>query len=109
LSAGIFSGKEIYCLDPEYLDKNKPEVDGFEKIYSAKYGLYPSFFSMQGYDMVLFWGRMLSKNIINLRKGLNQRAFQENMTLGGYDYRNSQDNQIVTITTFQNYKFIPTR
>ncbi len=109
LSAGIFSGKEIYCLDPEYLDKNKPEVDNFEKLYSSKYGLYPSYFSMQGYDIVLFWGRMLSKNIINLRKGLNQRAFQENMTLGGYDYRNSQDNQILTITTFQNYKFIPTR
>lgn len=107
LSNGIFSGHEVYCIDPEFVDLEKPEVDGFRKEYLAKYGIIPSYYAFHGYDLALFWGRILGRNGYNIRKGLDNRdSYKDTYILSGYNYVKSQDNQVLPVTTFQNYKFV---
>jgi ABC-type branched-subunit amino acid transport system substrate-binding protein len=110
LSNGTLSGREVYCLDPEFVDLEKPEVDGFRKDYLAKYGIIPSYYAFHGYDLALFWGRMMGRNSTNLRKGLDNRdSYKDSYILSGYNYIKSQDNQVLPVTTFQNYKFVLAR
>lgn len=107
LSNGTLSGREVFCLDPEFVDLDKPEVDGFRKDYLYKYGIIPSYYAFHGYDLALFWGRMIGRNSNNIRKGLDSRdSYKDSYMLSGYNYIKSQDNQILPVTTFQNYKFV---
>jgi ABC-type branched-subunit amino acid transport system substrate-binding protein len=110
LSNGTLSGREVYCIDPEFVDLEKPEVDGFRKDYLNKYGIIPSYYAFHGYDLALFWGRMMGRNSGNIRKGLDNRdSYKDTYILSGYNYIKSQDNQILPVTTFQNYKFVLAR
>ncbi len=110
LSNGTFSGREVYCIDPEFIDLEKPEVDGFRKEYLTKYGIIPSYYAFHGYDLALFWGRIMGRNGLNIRKGLDSRdSYKDTYTLSGFDYQKSQDNQVLPVTTFQNYKFVLAR
>lgn len=107
LSNGTLSGREIYCINPEFIDNDKPEVDSFRKDYLAKYGVIPSYYAFHGYDLALFWGRLFGKNGYNIRKGLDTPATYNNTySLMGFNYFKSQDNQVCPITTLDNFKFV---
>lgn len=108
LSNGTLSGREIYCINPEFIDNEKPEVDAFRKEYLGKYGVIPSYYAFHGYDLALFWGRLFGKFGYNIRKGLDNKEMYNtvNYTLSGFNYFKSQDNQISPITTLQNFKFV---
>lgn len=107
LSNGTLSGREVYCIDPEFVDLEKPEADSFRKDYFSKYGIIPSYYSFHGYDLALFWGRILGRNGSNIRKGLDSRdSYKDIYNLSGFNYIKSQDNQVLPVTTFQNYKFV---
>lgn len=107
LSSSSLSGKEIYCVSPEYMDTSKPETDRFRKDYLNKAGILPSYYVLLGYDLGLFWGRLFGKYGYDLRKGLDDdEAYKGDYTLSGFDYRESQDNQVCPITTLRNYKFV---
>ena len=110
LSNGTLAGREVYCLDPEFVDLEKPIVDTFRKDYLSKYGVIPSYYAFHGYDIALFWGRILGRYGNNIRKGLDNRdAYKEGYNLAGFNYLKSQDNQVLPFTTFQNYKFVLTK
>lgn len=107
LSNGTLSGREVYCIDPEFVDLEKPEVDSFRKDYLSKYGIIPSYYAFHGYDLALFWGRILGRNGNNIRKGLDSKdSYNDIYNLAGFNYIKSQDNQVLPVTTFQNYKFV---
>ena len=107
LSNGTLAGRNVYCLDPEYVDTEKTETDNFRKDYLNKYGVLPSYYSFHGYDLALFWGRLFGKYNTNIRKGLDSRDLnKEGYNFMGYNFYKSQDNQVLPITTFQGYKFV---
>lgn len=107
LSNGTLAGREVYCLDPEFVDLEKPSVDTFRKDYLARYGVIPSYYAFHGFDLALFWGRIFGRNDHNIRRTLDSKeSYKENYNLAGFNYVKSQDNQLVPITTFQNYKFV---
>jgi predicted negative regulator of RcsB-dependent stress response len=107
LSNGSIAGREVYCLDPEFVDTEKPEADIFRKDYLNKYGVLPSYYAFHGYDLALFWGRLFGKYGYNIRKGLDSRDLnKEGYNFSGYNFNKAQDNQVLPITTFQGYKFI---
>ncbi len=110
LSNGTLAGREVYCLDPEFVDTEKPIVDAFRKEYLNRYGVLPSYYALHGYDIALFWGRILGRYGNNIRKGLDNRdAYKDGYNLAGFNYIKSQDNQVLLFTTFQNYKFVLTK
>ena len=107
LSNGSLSGREVYCLDPEFVDIEKPEADIFRKDYFNKYGVLPSYYAFHGYDLALFWGRLFGKYGYNIRKGLDSRDLnKDGYNFSGYNFNKAQDNQVLPITTFQGYKFV---
>jgi hypothetical protein len=107
LSNGSIAGREVYCLDPEFVDTEKPEADNFRKDYLNKYGVLPSYYAFHGYDLALFWGRLFGKYGYNIRKGLDSRDLnKEGYNFSGYNFNKAQDNQVLPITTFQGYKFV---
>ncbi len=107
LSNGSLSGREVYCLDPEFVDIEKPEADIFRKDYLNKYGVLPSYYAFHGYDLALFWGRLFGKYGYNIRKGLDSRDLnKDGYNFSGYNFNKAQDNQVLPITTFQGYKFV---
>jgi tetratricopeptide (TPR) repeat protein len=107
LSNGSLAGREVYCLDPEFVDVEKPEADIFRKEYLNKYGVLPSYYAFHGYDLALFWGRLFGKYGYNIRKGLDSRDLnKDGYNFSGYNFNKAQDNQVLPITTFQGYKFV---
>lgn len=96
--------KDIYLLDTELIDTSKPHVREFQSQYMAKRNTLPSVFTMQGYDMLLFFGRMLHKYQGQLRVGLDTRTYDDDYLLSSFNYQKSNDNQTVPIWKVQSMR-----
>ena len=107
VSGSQFSGRDVFLIDPNFIDREKQDALDFEKAYLNRYNTPPSTFAYWGYDQMLFFGRMLNKyGPSGLRDGLNRQPSREDFTLGGFDYVNSNDNRVVPILTYDNYKLV---
>ncbi|MCY7349733.1 MAG: ABC transporter substrate-binding protein [Cytophagaceae bacterium] len=107
VSASQFNGRDVFLIDPNFVEREKQDALGFEKAYLNRYNVPPSSFAYWGYDQMLFFGKMLSKyGTSGLREGLNRQASREGFTLGGFDYANANDNRVVPILTYDNYKLV---
>ena len=93
----LLSGRELYLIDNEFIDNSKPQVRDFQIQYMAKRNTVPSVYAMQGYDIVLFFGRMIHKHKSQLRAGLDSRVYEDDYLLTGFNYQKSNDNQAVSI------------
>ena len=93
----LLSGRELYLIDNEFIDNTKPQVRDFQIQYMAKRNTVPSVYAMQGYDIVLFFGRMIHKHKSQLRAGLDSRVYEDDYLLTGFNYQKSNDNQAVSI------------
>ena len=68
--------------------------------------MLPSYYSYLGYDLMLFYGRILKYGKENLRQRLNEIEYTQGFTLNGFDFtNNSNENKIVPIVRYQNGNF----
>lgn len=110
LSASQFGGREVYLIDPNFADDEKPDVQEFQKTYLARYNVPPSSFAYWGYDTMLFFGRMLGKNgPAGLKDAVRRPGARNGYTLGGFTYADTNDNGSVPIVTYENFKFVPVK
>lgn len=106
-SRGVISNENLYFLYPEYIDSEKPSVKDFKKNYIEKMHILPSYYAYLGYDMVLYYARMLKdgKNIFRLN--LNESPEMDDLLLSGFNYSGySKENKIVPIVQFHNGQFV---
>lgn len=96
-SRSQFAGRDLYFIAPDFMDDEKLEVKNFKLNYINKRGTLPSYFAYQGYDMMLFFGRMMGKYRMDIRNGLNLKPSTDGYTLAGFDYTNANENQRVPI------------
>ncbi|PKK34948.1 hypothetical protein BWI96_19715 [Siphonobacter sp. SORGH_AS_0500] len=108
-SAYTFKGPQVYFFDSMYANDAEPVTLEFRQQYLNTYNLFPSTYAYLGYDTMLFFGRMLGKFGSDFTKGAHSQAYTNGYTLGGFDYRQSNDNQNFTILKFSNYQFIPVK
>lgn len=88
-------GSRLYLLETDYVDKNKEGIREFQKKYWNVNNTFPSVYSYQGYDQLLFFGRMLSKYKDGFQKGIQSgKHLDEDYLLSGFDFTKSNDNQI---------------
>ncbi len=106
LSYNQFEKLQFYFISPEYIDYRSPEVIAFKKTYVEAQNLIPSMYSYQGYDMMLFFGRMLKEFGSDFQKGLQSKPLIKGAIFTGYDFHNSNDNQYVPIAKFENGNYI---
>ncbi|AFK01870.1 Extracellular ligand-binding receptor [Emticicia oligotrophica DSM 17448] len=105
-SLNIFN-RDLYLIKLDYVNRDKEEVKNFRSIYFNEQNIAPSFYSYWGYDILLFYGRMLHTGKNYLRTHLNAIEYTQGYTLDGFDYTNgSNENQIVPIIKYQDGKFV---
>ncbi|PRY34433.1 amino acid/amide ABC transporter substrate-binding protein (HAAT family) [Spirosoma oryzae] len=100
-----FSRRDLYLLYPDYISPDRDVVSTFNQTYLAERNTIPSVFASEGYDMLLFFGRQLAKNN-GLRNRDAMRSDTDDYLLSGFDYTQSNDNQIVPIVKFDGGRFI---
>ncbi|MCA0363181.1 MAG: ABC transporter substrate-binding protein [Bacteroidetes bacterium] len=96
----------LILIYPEFVQKEKEIVKNFEKKYFEKTSALPNYFSYLGYDMVIYFGKMLKdgKSIfsINMESG----PYKDEYLLSGFDYSHSQnENGIVPLVKFNGETF----
>lgn len=106
VSGSVFSGRPIYVMNSEYIDISKPQVRDFQAQYMAKRNTVPSVYAMQGYDVVLFFGRMIHKYKAQLRAGLDTRTYEDDYLLSGFNYQKSNDNQAISILKVEDLRLM---
>ena len=110
MSASQFGGREVYLVDPNFVNDESPDVQEFQKAYMNRYNVPPSSFAYWGYDTMLFFGRTLGKNgPTGLKEAIRRPALRNGYTLGGFDYAEANDNNTVPIVAYENFKFIPVK
>ncbi len=105
LSASLVSNKELYLIDNEFIDNTKKLTLDFQTQYFTKRNIVPSIHVLQGYDMMLFYGRMIHEYKSQLRTGLDLRVYEDDYLLQGFNYTKTNDNQTVTILKYGDMRF----
>ena len=101
-------GTRLSLIDADYVDREKETIRQFQKSYYNKASTFPSVYSYQGYDQLLFFGRMLSKYKDKLPDGLQSRKYgSEEYLLSGFDYTKSNENQITPVLKYAGSKWTP--
>lgn len=105
-SLSIFN-RDLYLIQLDYMDRDKEEVKNFRSVFINSQNIAPSYYGYFGYDMLLFYGRMLKSGKNRLRSNLDSIEYTQGYTLDGFDYTNrSNENQIVPIIKYQDGRFI---
>jgi ABC-type branched-subunit amino acid transport system substrate-binding protein len=98
----------LYLIETDYVDKEKEGVREFQRNYWNLTNTFPSVYSYQGYDQLLFFGRMMSKYKDDLAKGLEMRKYtDEDYLLSGFDFTKARDNRISPVLRYSGSKWIP--
>jgi len=101
-------GTRLTLIDADYVDREKETIRQFQKSYYNKTSTFPSVYSYQGYDQLLFFARMLSKYKDKLPSGLQSRKFgSEEYLLSGFDYTKANENQITPVLKYSGSKWVP--
>jgi len=99
-------GARLFLIETDYVDREKEQIRQFQKEYWNLANSFPTVYSYQAYDQLLFFGRMLFKYKDRLGKGLEMRRYdEEDYLLSGFDYTKSHENQIPSILRFNGAKW----
>ena len=101
-----FNRRDLYLLYPDFIDTSRESVIAFQEQYVAKRNTIPSVFASEGFDMMLFFGRQLAKNGLQLRNRSNLRSDSDDYLLSGFDYTQTNDNQIVPIVKVEEGRLV---
>jgi ABC-type branched-subunit amino acid transport system substrate-binding protein len=105
-SLNIFN-RQLYLIQLDYINREKEEVKIFRSSYINAQNIAPSYYGYWGYDMLLFYARMLNSGKGKLRNNLDVIEYTQGYVLDGFDYTNgSNENKIVPIIKYQDGKFI---
>lgn len=104
-SLSTFTRRELYLVAPDFMDTSREPTESFQELYLSRRNIIPSVFAAWGYDMLLFFGRQLARNTLKSRTTLLTTP-EEDYVLSGFNYTQSNDNQIVPIIKFDGTRFV---
>lgn len=101
-------GSRLFLIETDYVDREKESIRQFQKSYWNKTSSFPSVYSYQGFDQLLFFGRMMAKYKDKLSTGLQSKKYGDGeYLLSGFDYTKSNDNQIIPVLKYNGSKWLP--
>ena len=100
-------GGNLYLIETDYVDIMKDNVKIFQKDYFDKTNTLPSVYSYQGYDQLLFFGRMIGKYNERMKDGIELRKYDEGYLLSGFDYTKSRENAVSAILVYDDSRWVP--
>lgn len=96
----------VHFIYPEYIDYRSEAAIAFKKAYIERHNLIPSLYAYQGYDMMLFFGRLLGQSGSDFKVTLQGRPATKGDIFAGYDFGQSQYNRYVPVTRFEKGDFV---
>ncbi len=98
--------QDIYIIYPEYVDMESNEVKNFKDLYVSKMGEMPTYYAYLGYDIGLYYSRILKNGKENFKNQMSMIEYTQGYTLSGFDYTNgSKSNQLIPIIKYENGHF----
>jgi hypothetical protein len=98
--------QDIYIIYPEFVDFESTEVKHFKDLYVTKMGELPTYYAYLGYDIGLYYSRILKNGKDNFMSQMNMIQYTQGYTLSGFDYTNgSKSNQLIPIIKYENGSF----
>ncbi|MGI2298549.1 hypothetical protein ACRRVB_01960 [Candidatus Cardinium hertigii] len=96
----------ILFLSPNYIDYSRATLSIFRKNFFEKNGTKPNEKSYIGYEMMLFFGRMLGKYGTYFQKKW-ENMYYSGLIFQGVSYGKHHTNQHIPVLRFEKDKFIP--
>jgi ABC-type branched-subunit amino acid transport system substrate-binding protein len=93
-------GSRLYLIETDYVDRDKEGIREFQKTYWDATNTFPSVYSYQGYDQLLFFGRMLHQHKGSVKKGIQMKKHTDDYLLSGFNYTKSNDNQMTPVLKY---------
>jgi ABC-type branched-subunit amino acid transport system substrate-binding protein/predicted negative regulator of RcsB-dependent stress response len=92
--------RNVHFIYPEYVQYSADTVQAFRKNYIARRNIVPSIFSYQGFDMMMFFGKILAEHGTFFHQALHQQPPRRGVVMAGYNYNDSNINQYVPLVKF---------
>ena len=110
-----YESLNLHLSSDGFVDINSPESKNFKTQYFYKFGELPTDDAYYGYDMMLYFGRMIDKYGTQFQKNIDGEPFEglhtrfEFLPVGAANIENPDDqyqsNQHVTIIKFKDFYF----
>jgi tetratricopeptide (TPR) repeat protein len=100
-------GPNLFLIATDFVDMTKDSVKSFQKEYYDRTNTLPSVYSYQGYDQMLFFGRMLAKYQERMPEGMALRTYGDDYLLTGFDYTKTRENTVFSILTYEDKLWMP--
>lgn len=98
--------RNIHFIASSFVNSMSEEASSFAGKYLRTYHVPPSVYAYKGYDMMLFFGKLLAQYGNKFYKEIHRLGVQKSGIMPGYDYRFSHDNQFVPIYKFEKGEMI---
>lgn len=108
----------VHVSSSSYIDPLSPDIQFFKRRFYDRYGIVPAEEAFEGYDMTLYFGRMLQKYGTKFQYSMDRESYQGLHTRLEFDKVVNQtviaqenlpverfENKYVNMLKFQNYKF----
>ena len=92
---------DTYLLNASYMDYSSKQIRNFQQAYRQKYFTVPDKYAYAGYDMMYFIGQMLNRYGIYFQEFFTENKPVKSLFFQGYNYYQSNDNQLIPIVRFE--------
>ncbi len=89
----------VHFLMTDYILTNKA-TDEFRREYINRTNIFPSRFAYIGYETLYYFGKQMATYGTNFQDALKRKNYEKGKLMSGFNFYNSNDNQCVTITRF---------
>lgn len=91
----------VYFVAPEFIDYSSEGFMSFRQKYIEKVNNMPSRFAYTGYDLIMYFGKMMDEHGTLFQKEMQREPFRKGMLSTGFSYLGSNDNQSVPVVKFR--------
>lgn len=91
----------VYFVAPEFIDYSSEGFTSFRQKYIDKVNNMPSRYAYIGYDLLMYFGKMMNEHGTLFQKEMQREPFRKGVLSTGFSYLGSNDNQSVPVVKFR--------
>jgi hypothetical protein len=96
-----FEKRNVFFIHTDYYDYGSLLYRNFKEAYVDRTKIYPSLYSVQGFELMMYFGKALNQYGTYFKYGLDEQGFTKGMVFQGFDFSSSFSNKYVPITRFR--------
>ncbi len=96
-----FEKRNVFFIHTDYYDYSSLLYRNFKETYVDRTKIYPTLYSVQGFELMMYFGKALNQYGTYFKYGLDESGFTKGMVFQGFDFSNSYSNKYVPLTRFK--------